>query len=148
MKHDVDFAALVQTAGDGVMVADARGMIIFWNSACQRIFGFTSDEAMGQSLDIIIPGRQQQRHWDGYHKTMQSGITRYGNDVLRVPAVNKEGHTLSIAFTVSLLHAADGAVSAIVAIVREETSRFNEERALRKKLMELEAQLAKQASPT
>ena len=59
------------------------------------MFGFTESEALGKSLDIIIPQRQQQRHWDGYHQTMATSKTRYGNDMLRVPAVHKDGHGLS-----------------------------------------------------
>ena len=99
-------------------------------------------QALGKSLDLIIPQRQQKPHWDGYHKTMATGVTKYGNDVLRVPAVHKDGHTLSIAFTVSMLHTADGKVSAIVAVIRDESVKFAEERQLRKRVMELEAQLA------
>jgi hypothetical protein len=97
---------------------------------------------MGQSLDLIIPQRQQQRHWDGYHQTMKTGVTKYGHDLLKVPALHKDGHTLSIAFTVSLLHAADGSVSGIAAVVRDETARFMQERDTRKRITELEAQLA------
>jgi hypothetical protein len=78
---------------------------------------------------------------------MASGVTRYGNDVLRVPAVHKDGHSLSIAFTVALLHTPDQKVSAIVAVIRDETSRFEEERKLKKRLMELELQLTKPADP-
>jgi PAS domain S-box-containing protein len=142
MTIPIDFQLLVQSIGDAVMAADAAGLIVFWNPACKRLFGHTEAEALGQSLDIIIPGRQQQRHWDGYHKTMQTGQTRYGNDVLRVPALHKDGHSLSIAFTVALLHSADGQISAIVAVVRDESARFADDRALRKRLMELEAQVA------
>jgi signal transduction histidine kinase len=79
---------------------------------------------------------------------MASGVTRYGNDVLRVPAVHKDGHSLSIAFTVALLYAADKKVSSIVAVIRDETSRFEEERKLRKRVTELEGQLAKPNSPS
>jgi PAS domain S-box-containing protein len=110
------------------------------------MFGFTSADALGQPLDIIIPERQRQRHWDGYNKTMETGITRYGNDVLRVPALRKDGSTLSIAFTVALLHTPEGKVSAIVAIMRDESARFAEERALRKRLTELESQAAAAAA--
>ena len=131
--------------GDALVVSDANGAIVLWNPAAERMFGHTEVEAMGQSLDIIIPQRQQQRHWDGYHKTMETGKTRYGNDVLRVPAVHKDGHTLSIAFTVALLHTPEGKVSAIVAVIRDETSRFAEERVLKKRVADLEAQLAAKA---
>ncbi|QGZ40941.1 PAS domain S-box-containing protein [Pseudoduganella flava] len=138
-----DFEQLVRAIGDGVIVCDAAGAITFWNDAATRIFGFTADDALGKSLDLIIPERQRQRHWDGYHKTMATGETRYGHDLLRVPAVHKEGKPLSIAFTVALLHDAAGAVSAIVAVVRDETARWNDERALRARIRELEAVPAK-----
>jgi hypothetical protein len=79
------------------------------------------------------------RHWDGYHKTMATGETRYGNDVLRVPAVHKDGRSMSIAFTVALLHSPQHELTGIVAVIRDETSRFQEDRLLRKRLAELEA---------
>ena len=142
MQTTTDLKQLVEAVGDAIVASDAGGAIVLWNPAAQRMFGFTEAEALGQSLDIIIPQRQQQRHWDGYHQTMATGKTRYGNDVLRVPAVHKDGHSLSIAFTVALLHTPDGKVSAIVAVIRDESSRFAEERALKKRLTELEMQLA------
>lgn len=142
MQTTTDLTQLVEAVGDAIVASDAGGAIVLWNPAAQRMFGFTEAEALGQSLDIIIPQRQQQRHWDGYHQTMATGKTRYGNDVLRVPAVHKDGHSLSIAFTVALLHTPDNQVSAIVAVIRDETSRFAEERALKKRLTELEIQLA------
>lgn len=147
MQSAIDFKQLVEAIGDAIVASDASGAITFWNPAAQRMFGYTESEALGQSLDIIIPERQQQRHWDGYHKTMATGQTKYGNDVLRVPAVHKDGSARSIAFTVALLHSPDQKVSAIVAAIRDETSRFAEERSLRKRLMELESQLATQTNP-
>ena len=142
MQTTIDSKQLVEAIGDAVIAADPSGAINLWNPAATRMFGFTQAEALGKSLDIIIPQRQQQRHWDGYHKTMETGVTRYGNDVLRVPAVHKDGHTLSIAFTVAMLHSPDGKISAIVAVVRDESARFAEDRALKKRLTELEMQAA------
>ena len=139
MQANVDFKQLVEGAGDAIMVCDAKGAITLWNRAAERIFGFTEAEALGQSLDMIIPQRQRQRHWDGYHKTMETGITKYGADLLRVPALHKDGHTLSIAFTVSMLFSQSREVTGIVAIVRDETTRFAEERKLRARLQEAEA---------
>ncbi len=147
MQSAIDFKQLVEAVGDAIVASDASGTITLWNPAAQRMFGYAESEALGESLDIIIPQRQQQRHWDGYHKTMATGQTKYGNDVLRVPAVHKDGHTLSIAFTVALLYTPDKKVSAIVAVIRDETSRFTEERNLRKRLTELESQLATQTNP-
>lgn len=143
MQTTIDSRQLVEAVGDAVIASDPGGAITLWNPAAERMFGHTEAEALGKSLDIIIPQRQQQRHWDGYNKTMETGQTRYGHDVLRVPAVHKDGHTLSIAFTVALLHSPDGKVSAIVAVVRDESARFAEDRNLKKRLTELEMQLAK-----
>jgi len=147
MQSEIDFRQLVDVVGDAVIAADASGAIIFWNPAATRLFGYAHDEAMGQSLDLITPQRHQKRHWEGYHKTMQTGQTKYGHDVLKVPAVHKDGHALSIAFTVALLHSSDQKVSSIVAVIRDETDRFTEERNLRKRLTELETQSA-QTGPT
>ena len=143
MQTPLDCTQLVASIGDAVIASDPSGTINLWNPAATRMFGHTEGEALGKSLDIIIPQRQQQRHWDGYNKTMETGITRYGNDVLRVPAVHKDGHALSIAFTVAMLHSPDGKVSAIVAVVRDESARFAEDRALKKRLTELEMAGAK-----
>jgi PAS domain S-box-containing protein len=139
MDAQPDFRQLVEAFGDGVIVCDAAGTIVFWNAASTRIFGFTEDDALGQSLDLIVPQRQQGRHWDGYRKTMATGATRYGTELLRVPALHKAGKPLSIAFTVALLHGADGKVTGIAAVVRDDTARWNEERALKARVRELEA---------
>ena len=146
MTAAIDYAALVGAVGDAVVVCDAAGAIIVWNPAAERMFGYAQAEALGQSLDLIIPERLRKRHWDGYQKTMDTGIARYGNDVLRVPAINKAGASLSISFTVGMLYATDGKVAAIASVIRDETAKFNEERALKKRLAELEAQLGGRAS--
>jgi PAS domain S-box-containing protein len=142
MPAAIDLSQLVAAVGDAIVVTDAGGAITLWNPAAELMFGFPASEALGRSLDLIIPERQRNRHWEGFHKTMLTGHTKYGTDLLRVPAVDKGGRTLSIAFTVALLHGADGKPAAIAAIIRDETSRFNEERSLRKRLAELEGQLA------
>ena len=141
MHSNVDLSQLVGGAGDAIMVCDAAGAITLWNAAAERIFGFTEADALGQSLDMIIPNRQRGRHWEGYHKTMETAVTKYGADVLRVPALHKDGHTLSIAFTVSMLFSEDHKVTGIAAIVRDETARFTEERKLRARLVEAEAKI-------
>jgi PAS domain S-box-containing protein len=147
-RHDaaVDLSELVAAMGDAVVVTDAGGAITLWNPAAERIFGFSQSEALGRSLDLIIPERLRGRHWDGFHKTMQTGHTRYGTDLLRVPAVDKAGRAMSIAFTVALLRSEDGKPAAIAAVIRDETTRFNEERSLRKRVAELEAQREQQTS--
>jgi PAS domain S-box-containing protein len=136
MSPSFDLNAFAEAAADAIIAARADGTIVFWNPAAERIFGFSAAEAIGQSLDLIIPERFRARHWDGYRQVMATGQTKYGADVLRVPALHKDGRGLSIAFTVSLIDGADGRV--IAAIVRDETVRWNEERELRKRIAELE----------
>ena len=142
MAAPIDLAALVNAIGDAVVVCDAKGAIVYWNPAAERLFGFTPEEALGASLDIIIPQRMQARHWEGYDKTMETGHTKYGHDVLRVPAVGKGGKALSIAFTVAMLNGSDGKPSHVIGVMRDETLRFAEDRALKKRLVELEQQAA------
>jgi PAS domain S-box-containing protein len=136
-----DFEAFLQAAGDAIVAAGPDGSILFWNRAAERIFGHTEQDALGQSLDLIIPERLRSRHWEGYRKVMQTGATRYGTEVLRVPAVHKDGRRLSIAFSVALLYSPEHEVQTIVAIIRDETSRWEEERALRQRVAELEGKL-------
>jgi len=139
MQAAIDYQQLVAAIGDAVVVSDKNGAITVWNAAATRIFGFTEEEALGKSLDLIIPERLRGRHWEGYDKTMATGETRYGSDVLRVPATHKDGRALSIAFTVALLYSPQKDLTGIVAAIRDETARFQEERNLRKRLAELEA---------
>ena len=134
MQAAIDFEQLVNAIGDAVVISDAQGAITLWNPAAERIFGFTQEDALGQSLDLIIPERLRGRHWEGYEKTMATGQTRYGNDLLRVPSVHKDGRALSIAFTVALLYSPERELTGIVAVIRDETARFQEDRNLRKRI--------------
>ena len=142
MNTLIDCKQLVASIGDAVVVADAKGVIVLWNAGAERMFGHSEAEALGKTLDIITPERLRARHWEGYDKSMATGTTKYGNDLLRVPAIHKDGRTMSIAFTVAMLFEADGKVGSIVAIIRDETIRFAEDREMRKRITELEAQIA------
>lgn len=142
LETPIDYQQLVEVIGDAVVVADTSGAIDLWNPAAERLFGFTQAEALGNSLDLIIPERLRAHHWAGFRKTMATGETRYAHDVLRVPAVHKDGRALSIAFTVGLLYGPQREVVGIAAVIRDETSRYAGERNLRKRLAELEGQVA------
>jgi PAS domain S-box-containing protein len=143
ISPEFDSEEFVQAAGDAIIAANADGLIIFWNPAAERIFGYMKSEALSYSLDLIVPERFRERHWEGYRRVMQSGQTRYGSEVLRVPAVHKDGRSLSIAFTVTLLFSPSTHVQAIAAIIRDETTRWNEERALRQRVAGIESQTEK-----
>ena len=138
MYQNINLESFVQAAGDAIIAVGSDGKIVLWNPAAERIFGFTAADATGQSLDLIIPERFRERHWNGFRQVMLSGHSRYGTEVLRVPALHEDGRALSIAFTVALVNSPGSESPAIVAIVRDETQRWNEERELRRKLAELE----------
>jgi len=126
---------LLRDAADAIVYADAAGVIQFWNAGAARMFGFDASEAIGQSLDIIIPANLRQRHWDGYNATMQTGRTRYGaGDLLAVPALRKDGTRISVEFTIVPFHEAAGHMVGIAAIMRDVTKRFEEMKALRAQL--------------
>ncbi|HAG0930540.1 TPA: PAS domain S-box protein [Salmonella enterica] len=137
------FQQFLTMAGDAIVISDISGVITGWNPAAERLFGYTPTEALGSSLDIIIPERYREQHWDGYCHTMQTGQTKYGTSILRVPSLKQGGDTLSIAFTVALLFDEFGNPEFIVAVIRDETSRFNEERLLRKRLAAVQIDLDK-----
>ena len=129
--------AILSMRSDAIIAADREGIIHFWNSGAKRLFGYSPDEAISRSLDFIIPERLRQRHWDGYRRVMETGKSRYcESDVLSVPAVRKDGTIISVEFTVVPLQNA-GRMIGMVAIMRDVTSRFNEMRALKRKLAEL-----------
>jgi PAS domain S-box-containing protein len=125
-------AAVIRTIPDAVIYADREGLIRFWNAGASRIFGFSEEEAIGQSLDIIIPERLRKRHWDGYRHMMETGQGRHGpEDLLAVPAISKSGDSISIQFTVTPVYDADGRLAGIAAVLRDVTATFLELRRLR-----------------
>jgi nitric oxide dioxygenase len=129
--------AVISTSSDAIVAADKKGTIVFWNPGAERIFGFEAGEAIGQSLDIIIPERLRMRHWDGYHQVMATGESRYGHgDILAVPGLKKDNTQISIEFTIVQVKDSAGQVAVLVAIMRDVTKRFEEVRALKKLLAE------------
>jgi PAS domain S-box-containing protein len=126
--------AVLRTNADAIVASDKDGIIRFWNPGAQRIFGYTSLEAIGQSLDIIIPERLRARHWQGYRQVMATGESRYGHgDVLAVPGIRKDGGRISLEFTIVPLQDEKGQMVGMAAIMRDVSIRFEELRALRQK---------------
>ena len=142
MQFDADLFAktLVAESSDAIVFADAEGKIRVWNAGANRIFGFEESEALGFSLDIIIPASLRQRHWTGYDETMRSGKSRYGEgEILAVPAIRKDGSRISVEFTILAIKAQGGQLVGIAAIMRDVTPRFQELQNLRKELASLKA---------
>jgi PAS domain S-box-containing protein len=127
------FRDLFHTLADAVVVADDDGTIVLWNAAAERLFGWSAHDAIGQTLDILIPERLRARHWAGYERTMATGQTTYGERLLEVPATHRDGRTLSVAFTVTLLRDDTGR-HVIAAVMRDDTARWQERRRMKAEL--------------
>lgn len=130
---------ILASQGDAILATDAQGIIRFWNPGAVRIFGFTAEEAVGASLDLIIPERLRQRHWHGWERVLATGETRYGaGDLLSVPATTRDGRQISVEFTIVMLHAPDRRVIGMAAVLRDVTARFQEMRRLKLRLAEID----------
>jgi PAS domain S-box-containing protein len=129
---------LIAHMPDAVVYSDRDGAIRYWNGGAARMFGHTAEEAVGRSLDLIIPEGLRARHWDGYRETMRTGRTRYSDgQLLSVPAIRKDGRRISVAFTIVPITDENGALTGIVAIMRDVTVQFEETQALRKEIAAL-----------
>lgn len=135
---------IVEGSADAILFTDRQGTIRLWNRGAERIFGWSAGEAVGQSMDLIIPERLRARHWANWDRVMETGQTRYATETLAVPALRKDGAPLSIEFTIQLVRDDDGAILGPVALVRDVTERFKREKELRLKVKELEAKASGQ----
>jgi PAS domain S-box-containing protein len=107
-----------------VIVADREGRITTWNRASEALFGFSAAEAMGRSLDLIIPERLRKAHWEGFDRSLASGSTKYEGKVMTTRATHKDGRKLYVEFSFGILKDASGAVQAVMAVGRDGTERF------------------------
>lgn len=132
-RRDHIATALLGMESDAIIATDVAGAITLWNPGAVRIFGFSADEALGQSLDLIIPEKLRDAHWKGYVEVMKSGESRYGADrMLSVPALASDGRRLSVEFTLAVVLGDDGSVDGTVAVLRDVTKTFDELKELRR----------------
>jgi PAS domain S-box-containing protein len=128
---------------DAIVICDRAGTVRYWNGSAERVFGFSSGDALGVSMDLIIPERLRGRHWAGWEGTMRTGVTRYGEgQLLAVPALHKDGRQISIEFSIQLLKDAAGQIEWVVAVIRDVTDRYAREKALRAQLKATGAKVA------
>jgi PAS domain S-box-containing protein len=125
---------LVDCSQDAILIADREGNIRYWNAGAERILGFTAAEAIGQSLDLFIPEKLRGRHWEGYHRVMASGETKYKTGLLSSPGIRKDGSQVSLEFSMVLLHDVNGAMQGCASIMRDVTERWLKEKELKQRL--------------
>ena len=130
---------IVTASSDAIMFSDREGIIRLWNSGSERMFGFTVGEALGQSLDLIIPENLRKRHWDGYARVMESGSSRYSTDMLAAPALRKDGTRISTEFSMVMVKDESGEMLGVAAIIRDVSARWQREKELKERIKALEA---------
>jgi len=129
---------IVQACNDAIIYSDREGIIRLWNSGAEQMLGFSAEEAIGQSLDIFIPENQRARHWEGYFRVMQTGLTRYAKELLAAPSLRKDGTRISTEFSMTIIRNAAGEIAGTSAVMRDVSARWHKEKALRMRLAELE----------
>ncbi len=132
------YTAICEESADAILFADQNGNIQFWNKGAETIFGYSAAEAIGQSLELIIPEKLRQRHNDGYHSVMASGTTKYGSDLLSVPAQHKDGSRLFSDFSIVMIKDDSGKMQGVAAIMRDATAQKAKEKELKERIKELE----------
>ncbi len=141
-EHGWLYQRIVEDSPIAILFADRDGKIRFWNAGAEAMFGHTAEEALGQSLDLIVPERQRARHWEGWARVMASGVTKYGRDALAVPATRKDGSRISIEFNIVLVRAPDGALLGAAAMIQDVTVRWQQQKEMNARLAALEAKAA------
>lgn len=131
---DTTYRLLVEQVADAVIYADREGAIRIWNAAAERLFGFTAAEALGQSLDLIIPERLRAAHWRGFDEALARGATKLGGRATLTRAQTRDGRAVYVDMSFSVLTGDDGQVRGSMAIARDATERRAELQALRERL--------------
>lgn len=132
------YRLLVAQAPVGVVFANPEGIIELWNAECETIFGYETEEAVGQSLDLIIPERFREAHWKGYRRAMAAGHTRFRGQVLVTRSRRKDGRTTYLELAFAIVKGDTGQVIGALATARDVTERYTQEKALRERIKELE----------
>jgi len=136
------YQRIVEDNPIAILFADRDGKIRFWNAGAEAMFGYTPEEALGQSLDLIVPERQRARHWEGWERVMATGVTKYGREALAVPSTRKDGSRISIEFNIILLRAPTGELLGAAAMVQDVTVRWQQQKEMNARLAALEAKAA------
>ncbi|MGE5700015.1 MAG: PAS domain-containing protein [Deltaproteobacteria bacterium] len=144
--HEWLCKSIVDNAPDAMIFSDREGIIRLWNSGAEAMFGYAASEALGQSLDIIIPENLRGRHWEGYKKTMATGETKYGKDLLAVPGIRKDGSRISLEFSIVMVKDETGQLLGPAAILRDVTARWKKEKELKERLAALEGGPSKKSA--
>jgi PAS domain S-box-containing protein len=120
---------ILDQIADAVVYADRSGAIIRWNRASAALFGYSADEALGQSLDLIIPEHLRAAHWGGFETAMTKGVMKLQGRPTLTRALHKSGRKLYVEMTFAIVKDHEGEVLGSVAMARDVTERIARGRA-------------------
>ena len=121
----------METDSEAVIFADRGGVIRYWGRGAETIFGHSAPDALGQSLDLIIPERFRSAHWQAFDRAVESGRTKYEGRTLTTRSARKDGSKLFVDLSFELVKDARDAVLGALATGRDCTARHLAERAQR-----------------
>ncbi len=121
--------AILDQVADAMVYSDTTGIIRRWNVAAAKVFGFPASEALGASLDLIIPERLRAAHWRGFDAAVASGTTRLHGRATLTRALHQSGEQIYVEMSFALVIDAAGAVQGSVAVARDVTERVKREKA-------------------
>lgn len=122
---------IVSCMHEAVILADLKGVIVVWNHGAETLFGFTADEAIGQSVDLIVPEKLRRAHWDGFNKAIAHGDTLSAKGSRMTRSLQKSGEPLYVDMSFAMVRNAAGELTGSIAVARDATARFMAERAAR-----------------
>jgi PAS domain S-box-containing protein len=131
---------LLRSIPEALVFCDLQGQIRYWNAGAEQVFGWSAQEALGQSLDLIIPERMRKAHWEGFDQAIARGGVKPGRSAMMTRSLHKTQESIYVEMSFSMVSDATGRLIGSLAVAREATARFTEEKALRKQLAELTAQ--------
>ena len=101
---------------NAVVIADAAGVIRFWSAGAVKAFGYAAGQAVGQTLDLIVPPEHRQAHWIGFRRAMASGVAAVEGTAVPFPARQASGETLALRGRLTLLREPGGMVIAAMVV--------------------------------
>ena len=128
---------ILRSMPEALIFADLQGIIRLWNPGAETVFGFAATEALGQSLDLIIPERLRKAHWEGFNKAIVRGGTLPGRTSLITRSLHKSGEPIYVDMSFAMVKNMAGQMLGSMAVARDATKRFLEEKNLRRQLAEL-----------
>ncbi|MGY3587071.1 PAS domain S-box-containing protein [Bradyrhizobium sp. USDA 4341] len=130
MKDQSQLAeTIMDQVADAIVYADRVGVIVRWNPASTALFGFSAEDALGQSLDLIIPEHLRAPHWRGFEAAIANATMKLQGRPTLTRALHKSGRKLYVEMTFAIVRGESGEALGAVAMARDVTDRVERERA-------------------